>query len=119
MINRLRQALRDWEESGKQPARPATPSRPDLPTKTTVLPPAELDTPAPEPRIAPPRTPSKASASPVPQAFQRTCVQVPGYRFLNCVGQNPLGELWTIEDSVGRNAWVSASFPWRRKVPRL
>jgi serine/threonine protein kinase len=31
-----------------------------------------------------------------------TCVSLPGYRLLCCVGQTPLGDVWTAEDEQGR-----------------
>ncbi len=31
-----------------------------------------------------------------------TCVSLPGYRFLHCVGQMPLGDIWKAEDKEGR-----------------
>jgi serine/threonine protein kinase len=32
-----------------------------------------------------------------------TCVSVPGYRFLKCIGQTPLGDLWMAQDQQGRS----------------
>jgi len=31
-----------------------------------------------------------------------TCVALPGYRFLNCVSQTPLGDIWKVEDEQGQ-----------------
>lgn len=32
-----------------------------------------------------------------------TCVSLPGYRFLKCIGQTPLGDIWTAQDEQGRS----------------
>jgi serine/threonine protein kinase len=32
-----------------------------------------------------------------------TCVSLPGYRFLKCIGQTPLGDIWTVQDEQGRS----------------
>ncbi len=37
------------------------------------------------------------SSAPMP-----TCVSVPGYRFLECVSQTPLGDIWKVEDAQGQ-----------------
>jgi serine/threonine protein kinase len=37
------------------------------------------------------------SATPAP-----TCVSLPGYRFLHCVGRTPLGDIWKVVDEQGR-----------------
>jgi serine/threonine protein kinase len=44
-----------------------------------------------------PRRPSSLAFGPAP-----TCVSLPGYRFLHCTSQTPLGDVWKAEDEQGR-----------------
>jgi serine/threonine protein kinase len=67
------------------------------PADATATPPPP---PAPPPSAAPLETADRRAAP--PPAAQATCVSVPGYRFLHCLGENGLGDLWAVEDTAGR-----------------
>jgi serine/threonine protein kinase len=128
MLNELRQRVRELDRTGRpagrQTARPSAPQTPGAEAQgnKTVVTPANRVAGAPvqetrpsgvHPRAqapsggggtSPPGPPGRAAASPSPppQAFIKTCVQVAGYRFLECRGQNPLGEVWLVADGEDR-----------------
>ncbi len=81
---------------GDEPTKTVRKLRPSD-TGTTPPPPAPLP---PPPQAAPAPTEDRRAA-PLPSA-QPTYVSLPGYRFLHCLGQNGLGDLWAVEDTAGR-----------------
>jgi serine/threonine protein kinase len=111
----------DTTRAGSPPAGPTPSRRPptlwhnipppspeeEKPTKTVrKVRPADAAsaTPPPPPPAPPPPAPPEGAdrrAAPPPSA-QATCVSLPGYRFLHCLGQNGLGDLWAVEDTAGR-----------------
>jgi serine/threonine protein kinase len=48
-------------------------------------------------KLGPPRAGHRSASLPAP-----TCAALPGYRFLECISQTPLGDVWTAEDQQGR-----------------
>ncbi len=46
-----------------------------------------------------------------------TCVSLPGYRFLECVGQSLLGDLWTVQDEAGQPHRACACTISSSKIP--
>jgi hypothetical protein len=59
-------------------------------------------TPRPGERPCLVRAAAADTQHPSPAATQPTSVSLPGYRFVECVGQGPLGDLWLVRDARGR-----------------
>jgi serine/threonine protein kinase len=80
---------------------PPSGSEADRPTKTIrKVRPADVAAPPPPP--APPRIEPPPPAPAPERSGQPLCVSLPGYRFLHCLGQNGLGDVWAVEAPDGR-----------------
>ncbi|HZY85045.1 MAG TPA: protein kinase [Gemmataceae bacterium] len=113
----------DTTRAGSPPAGPTPSRRP--PALWRNAPPPELDTERPTKTVRkvrpadatttnPPPPPPPAPSRPQPAlgevgdrrappaSDQPTFVSLPGYRFLHCLGQNGLGDVWAVEGSEGR-----------------
>jgi serine/threonine protein kinase len=73
---------------------PARPSAVDQPTQVVPITPSRDEPPALMPLLPPPGAPARPP--------MLTALSLPGYRFLSCLMQGPLGEVWRAEDSAGR-----------------
>lgn len=93
LVQRVRQRLRELGQAGNNKTTP-------LPVPLPDRSPARAAAPS-SGGLTRPSLPSQANPV-TPQALQKTCVQISGYRFLECEAQSPLGEVWTVEDRQGR-----------------
>jgi serine/threonine protein kinase len=114
LLTKVRQKLQELDRVSRSSVRPASSLALPCDTPVALTPPdaaahapvGPAQPPAPKPRSGVHsllrRAGEQAEGLASSQLYQRTCVVVPGYRFLECRGQNPLGELWLMEDNRGR-----------------
>ena len=94
---------------------PTTPTRsPPLNLERTIFQPQTM--PAPEAPPIPPDTPSPDTSQ---GRALPTAVSLPGFRFISCLNQSPLGDLWRAEDAEGRPRRAVCLLPFVRYDDRL
>jgi serine/threonine protein kinase len=77
-------------------------------TAQTQVMPTPLNVPRPSAadlatRVVPEKPPAPPADGERPRAAERTWSPPPGYKFLQCTSQTPIGEIWLVRDADGRN----------------
>jgi serine/threonine protein kinase len=97
------------EEPSTDSLRPTPAASPTVPTsqddKEEKTPAAGSSATVPRVELRGERPPAKRETQGVAgprTALLPTCISLPGYRFLDCISQTPLGDVWKVEDEQGR-----------------
>jgi serine/threonine protein kinase len=105
-------ATQDTGSNNDTPTRRVRPVQRDVPVPPT---PSGLEqTPVSSPSQTPAPVPLAEPSLPAP-----TAVSLPGYRFLSCVNQTPMGDQWVAMDAQGRKRRAVALFGFVRYDGRL